>query len=107
MSSGSIFSSVIRTLVLVVELTVVVLVLVVVLGRGVTVVVVVVLVVVVGGTLPNRGQKSRLHSSKIIFYFFKSFLYRIFKSNDFFLKTLIKFGRIKSDTILKSTFKFE
>lgn len=106
MSSGSIFSSVIRTLV-VVELTVVVLVLVVVLGRGVTVVVVVVLVVVVGGTLPNRGQKSRLHSSKIIFYFFKSFLYRIFKSNDFFLKTLIKFGRIKSDTILKSTFKFE
>lgn len=107
MSSGSIFSSVIRTLVVVVELTVVVLVLVVVLGRGVTVVVVVVLVVVVGGTLPNRGQKSRLHSSKIIFYFFKSFLYRIFKSNDFFLKTLIKFGRIKSDTILKSTFKFE
>lgn len=84
MSSGSIFSSVIRTLVVVVELTVVVLVLVVVLGRGVTVVVVVVLVVVVGGTLPNRGQKSRLHSSKIIFYFFKSFLYRIFKSNDFF-----------------------
>lgn len=107
MSSGSIFSSVIRTLVVVVELTVVVLVLVVVLGRGVTVVVVVVLVVVVGGTLPNRGQKSKLHSSKIIFYFFKSFLYRIFKSNDFFLKTLIKFGRIKSDTILKSTFKFE
>lgn len=107
MSSGSIFSSVIRTLVVVVELTVVVLVLVVVLGRGVTVVVVVVLVVVVGGSLPNRGQKSRLHSSKIIFYFFKSFLYRIFKSNDFFLKTLIKFGRIKSDTILKSTFKFE
>lgn len=107
MSSGLIFSSVIRTLVVVVELTVVVLVLVVVLGRGVTVVVVVVLVVVVGGTLPNRGQKSRLHSSKIIFYFFKSFLYRIFKSNDFFLKTLIKFGRIKSDTILKSTFKFE
>lgn len=107
MSSGSIFSSVIRTLVVVVELTVVVPVLVVVLGRGVTVVVVVVLVVVVGGTLPNRGQKSRLHSSKIIFYFFKSFLYRIFKSNDFFLKTLIKFGRIKSDTILKSTFKFE
>lgn len=107
MSSGSIFSSVIRTLVVVVELTVVVLVLVVVLGRGVTVVVVVVLVVVVGGTLPNRGQKSRLHSSKIIFYFFKSFLYRIFKSNDFFLKTLIKFGRIRSDTILKSTFKFE
>lgn len=91
MSSGSIFSSVIRTLVVEVELTVVV----------------VVLVVVVGGTLPNRGQKSRLHSSKIIFYFFKSFLYRIFKSNDFFLKTLIKFGRIKSDTILKSTFKFE
>lgn len=107
MSSGSIFSSVIRTLVVEVELTVVVLVLVVVLGRGVTVVVVVVLVVVVGGTLPNRGQKSRLHSLKIIFYFFKSFLYRIFKSNDFFLKTLIKFGRIKSDTILKSTFKFE
>lgn len=86
MSSGSIFSSVIRTLVVVVELTVVVLVLVVVLGRGVTVVVVVVLVVVVGGTFPNRGQKSRLHSSKIIFYFFKSFLYRIFKSNDFFKK---------------------
>lgn len=86
MSSGSIFSSVIRTLVVVVELTVVVLVLVVVLGRGVTVVVVVVLVVVVGGTLPNRGQKSRLHSSKIIFYFFKPFLYRIFKSNDFLKK---------------------
>lgn len=91
MSSGSIFSSVIRTLVVEVELTVVV----------------VVLVVVVGGTLPNRGQKSRLHSSKIIFYFFKSFLYRIFKSNDFFKKTLIKFGRIRSDTIFKSTFKFE
>lgn len=91
MSSGSIFSSVIRTLVVEVELTVVV----------------VVLVVVVGGTLPNRGQKSRLHSSKIIFYFFKSFLYRIFKSNDFLKKTLIKFGRIRSDTILKSTFKFE
>lgn len=81
MSSGSIFSSVIRTLVVVVELTVVVLVLVVVLGRGVTVVVV--LVVVVGGSLSNRGQKSRLYSSKIIFYFLKSFLDRIFKSDDF------------------------
>lgn len=89
MSSGSIFSSVIRTLVVVVELTVVVLVLVVVLGRGVTVVVVVVLVVVVGGTLPNRGQKSRLHSSKLYFTSLNLFFIE-FSNQMIFLKNFNK-----------------